>query len=54
VCYIGGENINDRLREGWALDYRKYSTDYLQRKRKPCQGAGVWRGEFVPPWQWRS
>src|SRR5512132_3071722 len=56
VCYAGGENINDRLvREGWALDYRKYSTDYLAAEAEAKrQGAGVWRGEFVPPWQWRS
>lgn len=56
VCYVGGENVNDRLvREGWALDYRKYSTDYLAAEAEAKrQEAGVWRGEFVPPWQWRS
>ena len=56
MCYVGGENVNDRLvREGWALDYRKYSTDYLAAEAEAKrQGAGVWRGEFVPPWQWRS
>ena len=56
VCYVGGESINDRLvRDGWALDYRKYSTDYLEAEAEAKRrGAGVWRGEFVPPWQWRS
>jgi endonuclease YncB( thermonuclease family) len=56
VCYAGGESINDRLvRDGWALDYRKYSTDYLEAEAEAKRrGAGVWRGEFVPPWQWRS
>jgi endonuclease YncB( thermonuclease family) len=56
VCYAGGEDINERLvREGWALDYRKYSSDYLAAEAEAKrQGAGVWRGEFVPPWQWRS
>ena len=56
VCYTGGESINDRLvRERWALDYRKYSTDYLEAEAEAKRrGAGVWRGEFVPPWQWRS
>ena len=35
MCYAGGENINGRLvREGWALDYRKYSTDYLEAEAK--------------------
>jgi endonuclease YncB( thermonuclease family) len=56
VCYAGGENINDRLvREGWALDYRKYSSDYLAAEAEAKRrSAGLWRGDFVPPWQWRS
>jgi endonuclease YncB( thermonuclease family) len=51
VCYAGGENVNDRLvREGWALDYRKYSTDYLEAEAEAKRrGAGVWGGQFVPP-----
>ena len=37
VCYLGGENLNERIvREGWALDFRKYSTDYLQAEVPPC------------------
>ena len=52
VCYAGGENINDRLvREGWALDSADYSEAEADSKR---WGAGLWRGEFVPPWRWRS
>jgi endonuclease YncB( thermonuclease family) len=40
VCYIGGESINERLvREGWALDFRKYSTDYL-RAESEAKRAG--------------
>jgi endonuclease YncB( thermonuclease family) len=28
VRYIGGEDLNERVvREGWALDFRRYSTD---------------------------
>jgi endonuclease YncB( thermonuclease family) len=56
VCYVGGESVNERMvREGWALDYRKYSTDYLAAEAEAKRrGAGVWRGEFVAPWQWRS
>ena len=42
-------------REGWALDYRKYSTDYLQAESAAKRvGAGLWRGEFTPPWEWRA
>jgi endonuclease YncB( thermonuclease family) len=56
VCYVGGENINNRLvREGWALDYRKYSTDYLEAEAEAKRrSAGVWCSGFAPPWQWRS
>jgi endonuclease YncB( thermonuclease family) len=56
VCYAGGENINDRLvREGWALDYRKYSTYYLDAEAAAKRaGAGIWRGDFTPPWEWRA
>ena len=56
VCYVGGESVNDRLvREGWALDYRKYSTDYMEAEAEAKRrGAGLWRGEFLPPWEWRQ
>jgi endonuclease YncB( thermonuclease family) len=56
VCYVGGESINERIvGEGWALDYRKYSTDYLQAEAEAKRaGAGIWRGEFTPPWEWRA
>jgi endonuclease YncB( thermonuclease family) len=41
--------------EGWALDYRKYSSDYLQAEADAKRaGAGIWRGEFTPPWEWRA
>jgi endonuclease YncB( thermonuclease family) len=56
VCYAGGESVNERLvREGWALGYRKYSTDYLRAEAAAKRaGAGIWRGEFTPPWEWRQ
>ena len=56
VCYVGGQSINEQLvREGWALDHRKYSTDYLQAESAAKRaGAGIWRGEFTTPWEWRA
>jgi endonuclease YncB( thermonuclease family) len=56
VCYVGGEDLNERIvREGWALDYRKYSTAYLREEAEAKRaGAGLWRGEFTPPWEWRA
>jgi endonuclease YncB( thermonuclease family) len=56
VCYAGGESINDRIvREGWALAFRRYSADYVQAESAAKRaGAGIWRGEFTPPWEWRA
>ncbi len=40
---------------GWALADRRFSTDYVwdeagaKRARK-----GVWRGDFIRPWDWRK
>ena len=56
VCYVGGEDQNERIvREGWALAFRRYSADYLQAELAAKRaGAGIWRGEFTPPWEWRA
>lgn len=55
VCWVGGENLNERIvREGWALDYQRYSSDYLGAEATARRsGAGIWRGDFTPPWEWR-
>jgi endonuclease YncB( thermonuclease family) len=39
---------------GWALAYRRYSKLYvaIEEKAKAAK-RGMWRGEFVPPWEWR-
>ena len=40
--------------QGWALAYRKYSTDYIsQESSAKAARRGVWRGEFVEPSRWR-
>ena len=32
--------------------YRRYSTDYLEDEEAAQDAqAGIWRGEFVPPWE---
>jgi endonuclease YncB( thermonuclease family) len=46
VCYVGSEDLNERIvREGWALDFRKYSTDYLAgpkpRRDAPAPASGA-------------
>jgi endonuclease YncB( thermonuclease family) len=56
VCYVGGEDLNERIvTEGWALDFRRYTNAYLPAEAEARRrGAGLWRGEFVPPWEWRK
>lgn len=56
VCDQGGTDLNAwMVREGWALAYRRYSRDYVGEERQAREaGAGVWRGEFTRPWEWRS
>ena len=55
VCYVGPFNINEQMvTEGWALAYRKYSKDYVRAETlAKSRREGMWRGEFVPPWEWR-
>ena len=55
VCRHGAQDVNAWLvREGWAMAYRRYSRDYVDEEAA-ARGAqrGLWRGEFVPPWDWR-
>jgi endonuclease YncB( thermonuclease family) len=56
ICYIGDLDLNGWLvSEGWALAYRQYSTEYVtQEAAARAARRGLWRGEFVPPWEWRE
>jgi len=41
--------------DGWAMAYRKYSMDYVRAETfAKSRREGLWRGEFVPPWEWRQ
>jgi len=55
VCFLGREDLNAWLvRNGWAMAYRRYSTDYIDEKEAARRNRlGIWRGRFVPPWDWR-
>ena len=55
VCYVGSLNINEQMvADGWALAYRKYSKDYVRAETfAKSRREGLWRGTFVPPWEWR-
>jgi endonuclease YncB( thermonuclease family) len=55
VCFAGSENLNAwMVRQGWALAYRRYSKDYIaDEDAARQQAAGMWAGDFTPPWDWR-
>jgi endonuclease YncB( thermonuclease family) len=58
VCMVGGPlglDVGSRMvSEGWALAYRRYSKDYVEAEDAAKEaGNGLWRGPFVPPWEWR-
>ena len=56
VCYAAdGTDLNGWLvRQGHALAYRRYSTQYVpQEDQAKAAQAGLWVGAFVPPWDWR-
>jgi endonuclease YncB( thermonuclease family) len=55
VCWLGAEDLGAwMVREGHALAYRKYSTDYVLHEDAARQARrGLWRGEFKAPWEWR-
>jgi len=56
VCYTGPYDLNAKMvRQGWALAYRRYSMDYVDDENAAkVARKGLWRGEFVPPWEWRN
>lgn len=59
VCYSGGLEGTDigewMVREGWALSYRRYSTDYIGKEEEAlAERSGLWSGQFVKPWEWRQ
>ena len=55
VCRAGAVELNQwMVREGWALAYRHFTRSYVdEENRARAARRGIWRGEFVPPWDWR-
>ena len=55
VCYAGPHDLNAKMvRQGWALAYRRFSTDYVDDENAAMVARmGSWQGEFMPPWEWR-
>jgi len=58
VCSIGGplgvELNREMVATGWAIAYRRYSTDYVIEEMEAQKSRlGIWSGSFVAPEQWR-
>ncbi len=54
-CSVGGADLGAELvRMGLALAYVTFSKDYVpQERRAQTARIGMWRGDFIAPWDWR-
>ena len=55
-CYADGYDLSaGMVRAGLAVAYRRYSLIYvLEEEEAKKLKRGMWKGEFVMPWDWRS
>jgi endonuclease YncB( thermonuclease family) len=55
VCRAGSVNLNAwMVGEGWAVAYRRFSMEYVRDETTAQrEKRGIWRGNFMPPWEWR-
>jgi endonuclease YncB( thermonuclease family) len=56
TCTADGFDIGrNMVHTGWALADRRQSTAYVEVEDQARNaGRGLWKGEFVPPWEWRN
>jgi endonuclease YncB( thermonuclease family) len=59
VCYLAGVGQYDvnawLVEQGWALADRDATDAYVAAEDAARRaGRGLWRGTFVPPWDWRA
>lgn len=54
-CWLATEDLNEwMVREGWALAYVKYSSEYRRAEEDAkVRQRGLWQGAFIAPWDWR-
>lgn len=54
VCALNGEDLGAWLvRIGWARAYPAGSPYAPEEKRAQAALVGIWRGDFLNPWDWR-
>lgn len=56
ICWVDTDDLGQEMvARGWAVAYRRYSTDYLQDEERASRGRlGIWSGKFEVPAAWRS
>jgi len=56
VCHVGWLNINEEIAlEGWAIATRDITEDYVRAETfAKARKEGIWKTEFIPPWEWRN
>ena len=54
-CFSGSTDIGAAMvRSGHALAYRDFSNlNIAEEEQAKTARKGVWRGTFIPPWEWR-
>ena len=55
-CSVNGNDLGGLMvREGWALDYERYSKGHYADEQEQARrgGRGLWAGEFTVPWKYR-
>jgi endonuclease YncB( thermonuclease family) len=55
LCRVGGFDLSrNMVHTGWALADREVTAAYAATEEKAhAAGRGLWRTEFVTPWEWR-
>jgi endonuclease YncB( thermonuclease family) len=55
VCQLNGEDLGAwMVRTGWARAYPASGSAYAaEEKAAQAAPAGIWRGDFLNPWDWR-
>ena len=56
LCRAAGVDLNAwMVQSGLALAYRRFSSAYTGEERAArAARLGIWRGDFVAPWDWRN
>ena len=56
TCESNGNNVNRvMVSAGWALAFRKFSTDYIgEEDSAQAAKRGLWSGSFDTPWDYRA